>query len=73
MAASVPVLLFAQTWSARPPRVIFRSEPEYSEEARRAGVNATINVSLVVGEDGVPRDIGQRGNPSPWRTFRYVN
>jgi TonB family protein len=57
MAASVPVLLFAQTWSARPPRVIFRSEPEYSEEARRAGVNATINVSLVVGEDGVPRDI----------------
>jgi TonB family protein len=51
------VLLLAQSWSARPPRVISRAEPEYSEEARRAGVTATVTVSLVVNENGAPRDI----------------
>jgi TonB family protein len=50
-------LLLSQTWSARPPRVVSRSEPEYSEEARRASVNTTIAVSLVVNENGVPEDI----------------
>ena len=50
-------LLLAQSSGARPPRVISRSEPEYSEEARRAGVNTTILLSLVVDENGAPRDI----------------
>jgi TonB family protein len=52
-----PALLLAQTWATRPPRVISRAEPEYSEEARRAGVNAAIVVSLLVNENGAPRDI----------------
>jgi TonB family protein len=50
-------ILLAQSSGTRPPRVISRSEPEYSEEARRAGVNSTILLSLVVDEDGAPRDI----------------
>ena len=57
IAALAPALLLAQTWATRPPRVISRSEPEYSEEARRAGVNTTIVVSLVVNESGAPQDI----------------
>ncbi|HXM44945.1 MAG TPA: energy transducer TonB [Bryobacteraceae bacterium] len=54
---ALAALLLAQSWSARPPRVVSRSEPEYSEEARRASVNTTIVVSLVVNENGVPQDI----------------
>jgi TonB family protein len=50
-------LLLAQSWGTRPPRVLSRAEPQYSEEARRAGVNTTIIVSLVVNENGAPQDI----------------
>lgn len=58
IALFMPVaLLLAQTWSTRPPRIIARTEPQYSEEARRAGVSTTITVSLVVNENGVPEDI----------------
>jgi TonB family protein len=51
------VLLLAQSWGTRPPRVISQGEPEYSEEARRATVNSTVTVSLVVSENGAPQDI----------------
>jgi len=34
------------------PHVVSKSEPEYSEEARRARVNATVLVSIVVLPDG---------------------
>jgi len=39
------------------PNIVSKVEPEYTEEARRAGVNATILCSLVVAKDGVPQDI----------------
>src|SRR5215475_5624658 len=39
------------------PKVIFDPEPEYSEEARKAKYQGTVVLSLVVGPDGVPRDI----------------
>jgi TonB family protein len=39
------------------PRVVSKKDPELSEEARRAGAQSTVVVSLVVTEDGVPRDI----------------
>jgi len=57
IAAVAPIALLAQTWSARRPRVLFRSEPEYTEEARVARVNTTIIVGLVVDENGAPRDV----------------
>jgi TonB family protein len=39
------------------PRVVRQSEPEFSEEARRAKYQGTITLSLIVDETGEPRDI----------------
>jgi TonB family protein len=39
------------------PRVLSKKEPEYSEEARKGRLGGTSVLSLVVGEDGVPRNI----------------
>jgi TonB family protein len=39
------------------PSVIFDPSPEYSEEARKAKFQGTSVVSLIVGPDGLPRDI----------------
>ena len=39
------------------PRVISKKEPEYSEEARSARLDGMVTLSLVVGEDGAPRNI----------------
>ncbi|HSR08519.1 MAG TPA: TonB family protein [Bryobacteraceae bacterium] len=39
------------------PRVAYKREPSYSEEARIGRLQGTVTVSLVVGEDGMPRNI----------------
>jgi len=39
------------------PKAIFAPDPEYSEEARKAKYQGTVVLSLIVGSDGVPRDI----------------
>jgi TonB family protein len=39
------------------PRVIFQLEPEYTKEARQAKYSGTCVLQLVVGVDGLPRDI----------------
>ena len=39
------------------PKVISKSDPAYSEEARRAGISGTVRLSLVVSEEGVPQNI----------------
>jgi len=39
------------------PGVIFKVEPEYSEEARKAKFQGTVLLSIVVDEKGLPRDI----------------
>jgi len=39
------------------PRLVSRIEPEYSEEARRLGSNATVILSLVVNDDGSVRSL----------------
>jgi TonB family protein len=39
------------------PTVIYKLDPSYSEEARNAKLEGTVVVSLVVGEDGAPRDM----------------
>jgi TonB family protein len=56
-AQDVPAQASRQASSTRQPRVISKTDPEYSEEARRAGVNATIVLSLVVNENGEPEDV----------------
>src|SRR5947209_800498 len=39
------------------PKAIYNPDPEYSEEARKAKFQGTVVLSLIVGADGVPRDI----------------
>ncbi|HLM98396.1 MAG TPA: TonB family protein [Bryobacteraceae bacterium] len=40
-----------------PPRVIYKKDPGYSEEARKAHLWGTIVLQVIVGADGVARDI----------------
>jgi TonB family protein len=39
------------------PRVIYQEDPNYSDEARRAGLNGTVTLMLVVNEAGIPENI----------------
>jgi TonB family protein len=39
------------------PKIISRSEPQYAEEARKARLEGTVPIVLVVGDDGTPRDV----------------
>jgi len=40
-----------------PPKLLFKVEPEYSEEARKAKFQGTVLLTVVVDEKGDPRDI----------------
>jgi len=40
-----------------PPRAIYQAEPEFSEEARKAKYQGVCVLSLIVGTDGLPRNI----------------
>jgi TonB family protein len=40
-----------------PPQVVSKVDPQLSEEARLANLNGTVSISLVVGEDGGPRNV----------------
>jgi periplasmic protein TonB len=42
---------------ATPPRVLQKTEPEYTPEAKAAKIDGTVLLTLVVGSDGVARDI----------------
>jgi TonB family protein len=50
-------LALAADESVTPPPVIYEAEPSYSEEALKVRREGTVSVSLVVGEDGVPRNM----------------
>jgi TonB family protein len=48
-----PVLKFAIS-----PAVVYRGrDPSYTEEARQAGLQGSVQISLLVGEDGVPQNL----------------
>jgi TonB family protein len=65
----LPAIVHAQTQEApapgvekvgggvSPPRPIYSPEPEFSEEARAVGFQGICTLRLVVGADGIPRDI----------------
>jgi TonB family protein len=57
LAAALAALLPAQNTGDTQPSLIYRSEPAYSAEATRARVQATVILSVTVGEDGKARDI----------------
>jgi TonB family protein len=44
-----------------PPSLLFKVEPEYSEEARKAKWQGTVALSIVVDEFGEPRDVKVTG------------
>ena len=68
-AVCLPAIVHAQTQDApprgvervggsvRPPRVIYSPEPEFSGAARAAGYEGVCTLRLVVGADGMPREI----------------
>jgi TonB family protein len=39
------------------PMLVFRREPEYTDEARKARIQGTVELSVTIGTDGVARDI----------------
>jgi TonB family protein len=39
------------------PRTLYAPDPEYSEEARRAKVQGSVLLALIVGPDGNPHDL----------------
>jgi TonB family protein len=55
--ASLAALLPAQNTGDTQPSLIYRSEPEYSAEATRARVQATVSLSVTVGEDGKAHNV----------------
>lgn len=54
---TTPTVSFRIGHGVIPPRVTYQTSPEYSEEARAAGLEGTCILSLVVGMDGKPRNI----------------
>jgi TonB family protein len=68
-AVCLPAIVHAQAQDAparevekvggrvKPPRVIYAPEPEFSGAARAAGYEGVSTLKLVVGADGIPRDI----------------
>jgi len=41
----------------RPPRALFQPGPEYSEEARKKQIEGVVQLSIVIGTDGIPHDV----------------
>lgn len=49
---------------ATPPHTISKMDPVYPEKARRARIEGTVTLDLVVQKDGLPRDIHSVSSPS---------
>lgn len=68
-AVCLPAIVHAQTQNApapgvekvggavKPPRAIYAPEPDFAEAARAAGYQGVCTLTLVVGVDGIPRDV----------------
>lgn len=51
-------LLGAQELSrSTSPRIVYKVEPQYSREARQAGLEGSVVLRIIVGADGTPRDL----------------
>jgi TonB family protein len=60
MGVLLSVGLFAQSSSVQqvhPPAILKRVEPEYTQQARAAGLQGQVVLTLVVDEQGMPRNI----------------
>jgi TonB family protein len=57
LPSSCPLRIELTLATLRPPRMILRPPPGYSEEARKARPEGTVRLAGVVGVDGTLRDI----------------
>ena len=59
VACSVPALPLLVSPRSREtaPRAIYRPNPDFSEEAKRMRISGNVVLSLIVGIDGLPRDV----------------
>jgi TonB family protein len=62
IAGQVAQLYSPPPQTATPWRVISKLDPVYTEEARRAGVEGTVEVLLTIDEQGVPRNVRSDGS-----------
>lgn len=56
-ASSTPTIHSVREQGIRPPLVIYKVEPGYTEEARDTKVNGTVVLNLVIDEHGLARDV----------------
>jgi len=49
----------------KPPRAIYAPDPEYTDKARKERQQGTVVIKMVVGSDGLPRDIKVSRTLSP--------
>ena len=56
-AAPVPSGTYRVGGGVSPPSVTYKKDPGYSEEARKAHLSGTVVLQIIVGADGLPRDI----------------
>ena|SRR5271157_4609705 len=57
----------------KPPRAIYDPDPDYPKEARKAGKEGVVVLWLIVGSDGLPRDIKIARSLSPALDAAAVN
>jgi hypothetical protein len=55
LAIAIPMCLATAQTTA--PQLISKIDPQPSEEARRAGVQGSVTLSIVINEDGAAEDI----------------
>ena len=55
-SAQTPDGVYRVGGAVSPPRVVAKADPEYTEEARRAHVNASVQLNIVVNGDGTVRN-----------------
>jgi TonB family protein len=56
-----------------PPRVLYKLEPQYTEDARAAKISGPVILMLVVGSDGVARDIQVKQSLDPGLDQSAIN
>jgi TonB family protein len=56
---------YVNGWTVKGPRPIYAPDPEFPEKARKEHPKEKIVLRLVIGSNGLPRDIRVQRSPSP--------
>jgi|GraSoiStandDraft_4_1057263.scaffolds.fasta_scaffold899280_1 protein TonB len=55
-AVIIGTLLAGLAFGQSAPVPIFKPDPRYTDEARKAGIEGTVSVQALIDEQGIPRD-----------------